>query len=350
VRNGTYQDSTSGPGDKSVSGSTGWTDYTLQGDVQLNAAGQAGLIFRVTNPSTGADSFNGYFIGLQSSNGTFFLGRENGAWTHLYNTTIPGGVALNTWYHVTVQAVGCTFTASAQQVGSSSLAATFSYTDSSCTFTSGQVGVRDHYTTASWRNVAVTPLGTTTTTVAPYYAPFASGSSAGWSAHGGTWSVSSNNETYSDTSGGSGDKAVTGSTTLVNYTLQGDLKLTSEGANANAGLIVHVTHPATGIDSFDGYYAGITSSGTLILGREAYNWTKLTQATLASGVSLNTWYHMSVQVSGCTLTVAVQPINSPEQAVVRYTDTGCSYTSGQIGVRTFNADASWRYIEMTPLP
>lgn len=348
--NGIYSDTVSGPGDKSVSGSTAWTDYTLQGDVQLTSAGQAGLIIRVTNPGVGADNLDGYYVGLESTSGTFFLGRESGSWTGLQSTTMPGGVALNTWYHVTVQAVGCTFTVAAQRAGSTTAPTQFSFTDSGCTFTSGQVGVRDHYTTAAWRDLSVTLSGTTSTSVAPYYAPFASGSSANWNAYGGNWNVSSTNESYNDTLGGSGDKAVTGSTSLSDYDLQGDVELTSAGVNANAGLLVRVTNPSTGVDALNGYYVGITSAGTLVVGREAYSWTYLIGATIAGGVSLNTWYHLMVQVSGCTLTISVQKVNTPGQTVVNYTDMGCSLTSGQFGVRTFNAAASWRFIEMSPLP
>jgi Domain of Unknown Function (DUF1080)/Carbohydrate binding domain len=154
VSGGVYRDSNSGPGNKSVTGSTGWGDYTLQGDVKLNASGQAGLIARVSAPGTGSDALQGYYVGIETG-GTVFLGRQNNNWTQLQSTALAGGVTTNTWYHLIVQAVGCTFTISAFPVGSSTTTTTFSYTDTGCSFTSGQVGVRDHYTTASWRNISV---------------------------------------------------------------------------------------------------------------------------------------------------------------------------------------------------
>jgi len=40
---------------------------------------------------------------------------------------------------------------SAQPVGVTGAPTSFTYTDTDCTFTSGQVGVRDHFTTAAWR-------------------------------------------------------------------------------------------------------------------------------------------------------------------------------------------------------
>jgi len=174
VSNGVYSDSSKGPGDKAVVGSTGWTDYTVQGDVELTSAGQAGLIVRVSNPSVGADALNGYVVGLESASGTLFLGREDGSYHGLKVTTMPGGVAITTWYHLTVQAIGCTFTVSAQPVGVTGAPTSFTYTDTDCTFTSGQVGVRDHFTTAAWRNIAVT-AGTATGAATPTETPTVTG-------------------------------------------------------------------------------------------------------------------------------------------------------------------------------
>lgn len=350
VSGGVYSDGSSGPGDKSVAGSTAWSDYTLQGDVKLTAAGQAGLIFRVTAPGTGADALNGYYLGIESSTGTLFLGRENGSWTQLNTVTVPGGIAVGTWYHETIQAVGCTYTVSVLAVGSTSSPTAFSYTDSGCSFTAGQIGVRDHYTTASWRNVTVTAGGATSTTVSPYLAPFASGTPTGWTIYGGTWADSASSETYSDSAGGSGDKAVAGSTSWTNYTMQGDISITAmNGTNGNPGLLVRVTNPAVGTDSLNGYYAGLNgTSGAAILGRETYGWTSLASGNVPGGVAVNGWYHVVVEAVGCQLTVTVQNVTSADQISFSYTDTGCTQTAGQIGVRTFYASASWRFITMTP--
>lgn len=350
VSGGVYSDSASGPGDKSVTGLTAWTDYTLQGDVKLTSAGQAGLVFRVTAPGTGADTFNGYFAGIESSSGTFFLGRENGSWTELSRVSFPGGIAVGSWYHATIQAIGCTYVVSVGQVGSTSTPSALTYTDTGCSFTAGQVGVRDHYTPASWRNISVTAGGTTTTSIGPYLAPFASGMATGWTTYGGTWSVSGSAETYSDSVGGAGDKAVAGSTSWANYTLQGDVSITTlNSSNGNPGLLVRVTSPAVGADSLYGYYAGLNgTSGAAVLGRESYGWTALASSAVPGGVSVGTWYHVVFEAVGCQLAVTAQAVNSPDQVSFSYTDTGCTQTAGQIGVRTFNASAAWRFVAMTP--
>ncbi|WP_134119425.1 GDSL-type esterase/lipase family protein [Kribbella kalugense] len=150
----TYLESCGGAGgNKALVGSTGWTNYTLQGDVEITSGTQAGFILRATNPTTGTDALNGYYAAVSTS--TLFLGRENGGWTGLGSVAIPGGLATNVWYHISAQVVGCTFVISGTPSGSSAPPVTFSYTDSGCTFTHGAVGVRDQGSTAAWRNITV---------------------------------------------------------------------------------------------------------------------------------------------------------------------------------------------------
>ncbi|GCE29585.1 hypothetical protein KDA_50690 [Dictyobacter alpinus] len=157
VSNGIYtEQSSSTNGDKSLTGSTGWTDYTLRGDVELTDSNNAGFMVRVSNPSNGADAQSGYFVGLDNNNGQLLLGKQNDAWSTLQSVAVDGGVSLNTWYHVTIKASGCTFTVSAQPDGGSTTS--FSYTDSNC-FMSGQVGVRTWNTSrAAWKNISVSSI------------------------------------------------------------------------------------------------------------------------------------------------------------------------------------------------
>ncbi|GCE17126.1 family 16 glycoside hydrolase [Dictyobacter kobayashii] len=180
--------------------------------------------------------------------------------------------------------------------------------------------------------------------VLPYNDPFSSGTDAGWVTYGGNWSVS--NGVYSDTSySGQGDKAVVGSTAWSNYTLSGDVQLTAN--DDDAGFIVRVTDPSTGIDALSGYVVGI-SSGGFYLGRESNgSWTTLGSGTIPGGVSTYTWYHLNIGVQGCTLSIAASAAGSSDQGTLNYTDNGCSSTTGQIGIRTHSGTASWRNISVT---
>lgn len=334
---------TAGP--KAVAGSTAWTDYTVQGDVRIDSGTQAGLLFRVSNPSAGTDALNGYYLGVTTTG--LVLGREKAGWTGLSSATIPGGVTTGTWYHLVAQSSGCTFTVSAVPVGSTSAPTAFTYTDSGCTLTSGAIGVRDQGSTASFRNIAVTAGAAASTAVAPYAAPFASGSASGWTPYGGTWATTASTESYADSAGGSGDKSVAGSGSWTNYSLTGDVRLDSLGSNPNAGFIVRVTGAAVGADALNGYYAGVTPTG-LVLGRELNNWTQLATANFPVTLPTGSWYHLTVEAVGCTITVTGQPASGGSIVAASATDTGCTPTTGAVGARTFNAAASWKDIAVTP--
>jgi hypothetical protein len=156
VSGGVYANTSGGAGDKAITGSTYWSDYTMEGDVRLDGTGNAGLLVRANDPNTGADAHNGYFVGLTNQEGGVFLGRQNYNWTLLSGVhSMPGGVTQGAWYHLKVRVSGCTFTVEAQQVGGSNPPTTFTHTDTGCTMTRGAVGVRTFNTRAAWRNVKV---------------------------------------------------------------------------------------------------------------------------------------------------------------------------------------------------
>lgn len=328
-------------GNKSVAGSTGWSDYTLQGEVRIDSGSQAGFGVRVSNPGVGADALNGYYVGVSSSQ--LFFGKQNGGWTALQSTAIPGGLATGSWYHVTIQAVGCTFTVTGSPSGSTGSPIGFTYTDAGC-FANGSISVRDQGATASWRNIVVTQGGLTSATPAPYQAPFDSGSTSGWTTYGGTWTVGGTPGVYADTTAGAGDKSVAGSTTWTNYAATGEVSLATP--SGNAGLLVRVTNPTVGTDSLYGYFVGV-SQNSLFLGREANGWTMLTSSALPVPLASNAWYRIIADVTGCTITVTGVPSAGGDSVSFSYTDSGCTTTSaGAVGVRTFNTTAQWRHVEV----
>lgn len=154
----TYLETCGGDGgNKALVGSTGWTNYTIEGDVMITSGTQAGFVLRATNPRVGTDAFNGYYVGVSSTR--LLLGRENGSWTLLSQAAIPAGAANNRWYHLTIRAVGCTFTVTGRPDDGQTAPTGFTYTDTGCPFKHGAVGVRDQDGTAAWRNVTVTRPG-----------------------------------------------------------------------------------------------------------------------------------------------------------------------------------------------
>jgi len=343
VSGGSYVNSTNdNNGDKAVTGSSTWDNYTLQGDVKITGSGgDAGLNFRVTNPAAGLDSLDGYYLGVDATNGILVLGRESYGWTALETATMPGGVSTNVWYHLTAQAVGCTITVSAQPVGSTTVTG-FTYTDTGCTYTAGAIGVRSHETSAAWRNIGVSAGGTSTL---PYYAPFAAATGpSGWTTYNGTWSLSG--EDYIDSANDtSGDKSI-GGPTFSNFTITGDVQVGDSSSGANAGFLVRASDPADGTDSVDGYYLAIDAAGYILIGKESYGWTSLATAPLNSS-PVGVWYHLTAQVVGCQIRLTAQPINSSTPAN-DVTVTDCSYSSGQVGVRAYDTTGEWRYVSVIP--
>ncbi|WP_042391799.1 ricin-type beta-trefoil lectin domain protein [Streptacidiphilus carbonis] len=174
--------------------------------------------------------------------------------------------------------------------------------------------------------------------VLPYTAALSS-SDPGWTQYGGSWSASGGS--YTETSGGSGgNKSVTGSTGWTDYTLEGDVQLGSVGANGNAGFLLRTTDPSSGTDSSNGYYIGAGTS-SLTIGREGYGWTQLAATAIPGGLASGSWYHLTVQVSGCTVSVQGRPAGSwSNPAYLSVND--CTFSHGSVGVRDFNTTAAWR--------
>jgi hypothetical protein len=157
---------------------------------------------------------------------------------------------------------------------------------------------------------------------------FDDGNANGWTTYGGTWSVVSGQY---NVAANAGAKSVADGTSFSNFTYDADVTI---GAAGDAGLIFRVTNPATGMDSYTGYYAGISYAGSVVLGKANNNWTQL--ATTAMTITANTLYHMRVVADGSIIKVYVADMVTPK---INFTDS--SYTVGAIGLRTFNADAKF---------
>ncbi|ROQ38213.1 uncharacterized protein DUF1080 [Frondihabitans sp. PhB188] len=347
----TYTESSSAAnGPKAVTGQTSWTDYTLQGDVKINSGSQAGLLFRVQGPGVGNDTLNGYYLGLYTS-GSMTLGRENNSYTALKSTA--GTVAAGTWYHVTIQAVGCVFTYTMQPLGQllgTGPVTSATYTDAGCP-TAGAIGVREFGSGASWRNITATSGGTTSTAIAPYLSQFGATTAAtsGWSTYGGTWSTNTGNETYANSSSTAGAKALTGTSTWGNYSLTGDVLMTSAPtATTGAGFLVRASGASSGLNNVAGYYVNLSSTNLSITRIASGTATVLDTDPLPATLGASTWYHVTVEAVGCTISATAQLKTGSVLTRSTAADTGCAATSGLVGLRTLGTPATWRAIAVTP--
>jgi hypothetical protein len=111
-----------------------------------SGAGDAGVVFRVTQPAVGADSYRGYYAGI-STRGRVLLGRAANSWTLLKDAALP--VVPGQRYHLRVTASGADLRVYVDDMTTPKLTAT------DATHSSGANGVRVYNAAATFDDVAV---------------------------------------------------------------------------------------------------------------------------------------------------------------------------------------------------
>jgi hypothetical protein len=157
---------------------------------------------------------------------------------------------------------------------------------------------------------------------------FADRNTLGWHTYGGGWSVRSGQFAARHSDGG---KALL-DTNFGDFTQDTDVTIT--GGRGDAGVVFRVTEPATGTDSYRGYYAGISRQGRVLLGRADNGWTLLDDAKLH--VTKGKRYHLRVTASGAEIKVYVDNMRTPKLTV-----TDGTFASGANGVRVYDSSASF---------
>ncbi|MBP2335883.1 GH43 family beta-xylosidase [Saccharothrix coeruleofusca] len=139
-------DAASSPGGKALL-DTNFANFTYDADVTPRSArGDAGVVFRVSQPANGTDSYRGYYAGISAA-GRVVLGKADNGWTPL--ASAPLTVRPGTRHHLRVQAVGSTIEVYVDDLSEPRI----TVTDTS--FTSGANGVRVFNTAAGFDNVSV---------------------------------------------------------------------------------------------------------------------------------------------------------------------------------------------------
>ncbi len=162
VTDGVLDDLNGARGDKAVTGNPRWSDYIVETDLRLNADpadalwGDAGIVFRVTDPSVGVDAYDGYYLGIGSEGSVLLLGRANYSWVRLIAEPLRVNVRRGEWFHLRLLAQGCYFEAAAWDMGTGAQTR-LTYFDHDCAKRAGAVGVRTFGLPASWRNFSVQP-------------------------------------------------------------------------------------------------------------------------------------------------------------------------------------------------
>jgi lysophospholipase L1-like esterase len=160
----------------------------------------------------------------------------------------------------------------------------------------------------------------------PFADDFTDGNANGWLTYGGAWSASSGKLTVAPDLGG---KALASGPQFSNFTYDADV---APGTTGNAGLVFRVSRPSIGPDAYQGYYAGINAN-TVALGRANGTWTLLSSVAIPTSTNPR---HIRVVAMGPALKIYVDDMVTPRISV-----TDATFVSGAVGVRTFEAQATF---------
>ena len=146
-------------GAKALAMATAFTNFVYEGDVQVGATGDAGLIFRVRKPDIGADAYCGYYAGIDAQDSKLEFGYADNGWHEI--KSVPMSFAANQSYHLKVRALGSLLQIFVNGSGEPALQVSDSH------FSSGMLGVRDFCedsdnSLSSFSNLSASELGRNT--------------------------------------------------------------------------------------------------------------------------------------------------------------------------------------------
>lgn len=151
-----------------------------------------------------------------------------------------------------------------------------------------------------------------------------------WTTYGGEWNSSNG---YYTVQAGGGVKSIANGTNFTDFTY--DILINLSDNNGNAGMVFRVTYPATGSDSYHGYYAGISAvDDELVLGKANGSWSLIESVSMP--VDTATWYHVRVTASGGQIMVYCNDMTQPLISAADY-----GHVKGAIGVRTWHCTAQF---------
>jgi signal transduction histidine kinase len=154
-------------GAKLMTGSPWWRDYTITTDVELlGQQGDAGVILRGSNEEQGVDSYDGYYVGLRSNDGSLIIGLAQYGWLQLAGTPVPGGVRPFHWYRLRATVRGCRISAVAVD-SATGHTTSLSVDDHKTCFQQGRIGIRSHSSGGAWKNFSVAEAGAADLSPAP---------------------------------------------------------------------------------------------------------------------------------------------------------------------------------------
>lgn len=165
--------------------------------------------------------------------------------------------------------------------------------------------------------------------------PVASPVIAGWKSYGGYWQPDKNSISVN---AGEGFKLIKQQLPGASYTAEVLIKFGRR--NDNAGILVNVSNADKGADSFNGYEISIDpNKKVLVFGKHRNNWTPISETKLA--IDFKNWIKLRVENNGNVFKVY---LNNEKSAVATLTDNEDPLPAGSFGLRTYNADVTYKNI------
>jgi len=167
------------------------------------------------------------------------------------------------------------------------------------------------------------------------------------STYGGTWSAATGKLEQTNTDLGEA-KAVINKQPNTNFTFEADIVPTSQAFwpyNNQAGLIFKASDLACGgimYDNYKGYYFGLDpKANSLIFGKANIGtWTEILVVDAGKDILVNeTSYHVKIVVNDLNIKIYFDN-------VLKIDITDSTYSSGLVGIRTFNGSANYDNISV----
>ncbi|TQV94876.1 hypothetical protein V2A60_005891 [Cordyceps javanica] len=299
---------------------TTYTDVSMQMIVIFRrddpSSGNLGFVLRASEVGVGSDNYRGYYVGLDRAAGGVVIGRADKAWQQLQ--FVPA--TIGDFATLKVQMTGDRLT-----VYLNNLSRPLT-TLSDGTYRQGQVGLRTYKKAASIGALVVSPL---------VYEGFER-QLAGWTVYDGYFNASHKllvgmADGGDGSDGGASGKA-TMNTNFTDFILEAEILLTKDGPGT-AGVLFRASSLGRGLNSYKGYYLGLASDGTIVLGRgDGKTWTEMQSTKVEAKVYHS--YRIKVQAAGSRIEVYFE-----DMAKALMVTTDASYGSGMVGARLDHSTA-----------
>ncbi|KAJ6785863.1 hypothetical protein PWT90_10962 [Aphanocladium album] len=138
-------------GSKALVNGRQFSDFSFETDITLSAGGMgdAGFIFRVTDPGQGEDDYNGYYAAIDTKN-QVILGLISHNWRQIGRA--QASIQAGRTYHIKVRAKGSSLSVYVDDMAAPKIKVTDS------TYARGLNGVRVYNTGARYENIKISPI------------------------------------------------------------------------------------------------------------------------------------------------------------------------------------------------